>query len=254
MQQLREAYQSKKPTCYKIREDTPDNMQSMLSLWQHTPEGVPTTIWQEDDGSLNLSDIDIWMWLKLITPSKGMMIRQQLMQLFGEAGQWVSLVNASKLLAPHSSKLRNSTWTEYKFVSLLKADMLLKDLAIWLGQYTGVTLTHADKIEEYAVHALAKTAHSSASWLGKCLHEMAWTKDCLDRRKQQLIESMKLDSELSMISPTTQLSAMTSSIIAPPPYDKEGGPTETRPTLAPYSDGDVLMDNIDDSVTDNLYQ
>ena len=57
-----------------------------------------------------------------------------------------------------------------------------------------------------------------------------------------------------MISPTTQLSAMTSSIITPPPYDKEGGPTETRPAPAPYSDGDVLMGNVDDSVTDDLYQ
>ena len=65
---------------------------------------------------------------------------------------------------------------------------------------------------------------------------------------------MKLDSELSMIAPTTQPSATTSSIIAPPPYDKEGGSTEMRPTLAPYSDGDVLMGNVDDSVTDNLYQ
>ena len=63
---------------------------------------------------------------------------------------------------------------------------------------------------------------------------------------------MKLDSE--MISLTTQLSVMTSSVVAPPPYDKEGGSTEMRPTLAPYSDGDVLMGNINDSVTDDLYQ
>ena len=130
MCQLHEAYQSKKPPCFKIREDTPDDMQSMLSSWQHNPEGVPTTIRQEDDGSLNLSDVDIWMWLMLITPSKGVMIRQQLMQLFGEAGQWASLVDASKLPAPHSSELRNSTQTEYKFVSLLRVDMPLKDLAI----------------------------------------------------------------------------------------------------------------------------
>ena len=65
---------------------------------------------------------------------------------------------------------------------------------------------------------------------------------------------MKLDSELSMISPTTQPSAMTSSIVTPPPCDKEGGSTEMRPTPAPYSDGDVLMENIDNSVTDNLHQ
>ena len=109
MQGLREAYQSKKPPCFTIREDTPNNMQLMLHAWQHNPEGVPTATRQEDDGSLNLSDVDIWMWLKIITPSKGVMIRQRLMQLFGEASQWASLVDTSKLPAPHSSELRNST-------------------------------------------------------------------------------------------------------------------------------------------------
>ena len=104
------------------------------------------------------------------------------------------------------------------------------------------------------VHALAKTAHSSASRLGKHLHEAAWTKDRRDWQKWQLIKSMKLDSELSMISLTTHPSATTSSIIAPPPCDKEGGSTETRPTPALYSDRDVLMGNIDDLVTNDLYQ
>ena len=103
------------------------------------------------------------------------------------------------------------------------------------------------------MHALAKTAHSSASLLGKRLHETAWTKDHLNHRKQWLIESTKLDS-LLMISLTTQPSVMTSSIVAPPPCDKEGGSTEMRPTLALYSDSDVLMGNVDDSVTDDLYQ
>ena len=91
------------------------------------------------------------------------MLRQQLMQLFGEASQWASLVDASKLPAPQSSELHHSTQTEYKFVSQLTGDMPLKDLAIWLGIYAGVTLTHVAKIEEYTVHALAKMAHSSAS-------------------------------------------------------------------------------------------
>ena len=91
------------------------------------------------------------------------MVRQQLMQLFGEASQWASLVNASKLPAPSGSKLCNAPQTEYKFMSLLKADMPLKDLAIWLGKYAGVTITCMAKIEGYTAHALAKTAHSSAS-------------------------------------------------------------------------------------------
>ena len=105
-------------------------------------------------------------------------------------------------------------------MSLLKAEMSLRDLAMWLGKYVGVTLTHTARIEEYAVRALAKMAHSSASQLGKHLHETAQTKDRLDRQKRQLIKSMKLDSELLMISLTTQPSAMTSSVIAQPLCDK----------------------------------
>ena len=91
-----------------------NDIQAMLSLWQHNLEGVPASIQQEDDSSLNLSNVDIWMWLKVITPTKGMIMRQRLMQLFGEAGQGASLVDISELPAPHSSKLCNSTWTEYK--------------------------------------------------------------------------------------------------------------------------------------------
>ena len=44
IQRLHEAYQLKKPPCFKIREDTPDDMQSMLSLWPCNPEGVPVII------------------------------------------------------------------------------------------------------------------------------------------------------------------------------------------------------------------
>ena len=120
------------------------------------------------------------MWLRAITPTKGVMVRQCLMQLFSEAGQWASLVDISELPAPHSSELRNSTQTEYKSGSQPSVDIPLKDLAIWLGKQAGVTLTHAAKLEEYTVCALAKTAHSSASRLGKHLQEMARNKDCLD--------------------------------------------------------------------------
>ena len=44
MRRLHEAYQLKKPPCFTIREDTPDDMQSMLHAWQCNPEGVPTAI------------------------------------------------------------------------------------------------------------------------------------------------------------------------------------------------------------------
>ena len=59
-------------------------MMAMLSLWQHNPESVPTAIQQEDDGSLNTSNVDIWMW----SLTKGMVVRQHILKLFSEASQW----------------------------------------------------------------------------------------------------------------------------------------------------------------------
>ena len=251
---LCEAYQLKKPSCFKIREDTPNDMEAMLSLWQHNPEGVPATIWQEDDSLLNLSDVDIWMWLRAITPTKSMMVRQCLMQLFGEASQWASLVDISELPEPCNSKLCNSIQTEYKSGSQPSVDTPLKDLAIWLDKQAGVTLTCVAKLEEYAAHALAKTANSSTSQLQKHLHETARTKDHLNHQKWQLVESTRQDSELSVIAPTNQLSMTASPIVTPPPYNPEGGSTKTWLAPALYSDGDVHMVNVDDSVTNNLYQ
>ena len=194
------------------------------------------------------------MWLRATTPTKGVMARQCILQLFGEAGQWASLVNISKLPAPSTSELHNSIWAIYQPSSQHSSEILMKDLAIWLGKQVGVTLTNAARLEEYAACALAKMAHSSASWLGKHLHNMARSKDCLNCRKRQLVESCQLNSELLVWAPTNQLSATAIPTVAPPPYNPEGGPTETWPAPAPYSDGDVHMGNIDNSVTDNLYQ
>ena len=43
------------------------------------------------------------MWLRAITPTKGVMVRQHILQLFSEVSQWASLVNTSELPAPSVS-------------------------------------------------------------------------------------------------------------------------------------------------------
>ena len=165
------------------------------------------------------------MWLRA-TPTKGMMVRQHILQLFSEAGQWASLVNASKLPVHSGSKMRNSIQAVYKPGSQPSSEIPMKDLAIWLGKQVGVTLTCTARLEEYAAHALDKTAHSSTSRLRKHLHEMARTKDCLDCWKWRLVESTWLDSELLVQAPTNQSSMTASSAITPHPFNPEKSPTE----------------------------
>ena len=194
------------------------------------------------------------MWLRAITPSRGVMVRQCILQLFSEAGQWASLVNASKPPASSGSEMHDSIQAIYEPGSQPPLEILMKDLAIWLRKQVGVAYTCAAQLEEYAMHALTKTAHSNASQLGKHLHKTANSKDCLEHQKQQLVVSKKLDPELLVQALTNQLSATSSSAVTPPPYNTERGSTEVWPAPAPYTNGNIHMGNVDDSVTDNLYQ
>ena len=98
---------SKRPLCFKIQDRTHANMEAMLSQWQHNPEGVHAAIQQEADSSLNTSNVNIWMWLRVITPTKGVMVRQLILQLFGETGQWAFLIDASELAATSGSEMHD---------------------------------------------------------------------------------------------------------------------------------------------------
>ena len=47
---------------------TPVDTQPLLQGWQLNPDGVPPAVRQEDDGTMNLLDVDIWMWVQVIAP------------------------------------------------------------------------------------------------------------------------------------------------------------------------------------------
>ena len=76
--------------------------------------------------------------------------------------------------------------------------ILMKNLAIWLGKYTGMTYIHTAHLEVYAMHALTKTAHSNASHIRKHLHETAKSRDHLDCKRMWLKALKQLNEELSV--------------------------------------------------------
>ena len=114
-----------------------------------------------------------------LTPVKGVMVSQCILQLFSEVGQWVSLIDMNELPEPSSSDLHNSIQATYKPGIQPLLEIPMKDL----GKYARLSYTCPACLEGYAKHALAKVAHSDASHLGKCLHEMAKTRDCLGHKK-----------------------------------------------------------------------
>ena len=180
-------------------------------------------------------------------------MRQHILQLFSEDGQWVSLIDVNELLEPSDSDLCNSIQAMYEPGTQPPLEIPMKDPAIWLGKYAGLSYTCTACLEGYTKCALAKMAHSDASHLGKHLHKMAKTRDCPSCKKAQLDMSRQLDKELSAITLTNQLSATAGSSIMAPPSTTEEGSTEMWPAPAPYNDGDVLMGEVSDKVTDKLY-
>ena len=57
-----------------------------------------------------------------------------------------------------------------------------------------------------------------------------------------------------MLTLTNQPPATTGSSVTPPPFDTERGSTEMQLAPAMYNDGDIHMGNVNNSVTDGLYE
>jgi hypothetical protein len=49
---------------------TPVDTLELLKGWQLNPHRILPAIRQESDGTMNLHDVDIWMWLQKVTPKK----------------------------------------------------------------------------------------------------------------------------------------------------------------------------------------
>jgi hypothetical protein len=85
-----------KPDWFWIGPGTARDIVAVLQGGKHNPEGVPLPIQGESDGTLNISDIDVWMWLKKLSPKSWPLsasLRLPLISLFSEPRQWREVVN-----------------------------------------------------------------------------------------------------------------------------------------------------------------
>ncbi|KAF8582699.1 hypothetical protein K439DRAFT_1618064 [Ramaria rubella] len=100
---------------FEIAHDTPPNLRDTLRMIEYSPEGVSPVICGLIDNTLQLEDVDVWVWLKLIKPKKDSLVfLQKVTELFTVCGQWANL-----------------------------AEMSLDELAQWLGIYVGVDTARA---------------------------------------------------------------------------------------------------------------
>ena len=77
-------------------------------------------------------------------------MRQHLLNLFSEPGQWALLAQDQGYVIPKGDTLRASVKFRYDQGALKPTDISFKGLAEWLGQWEGMTKERALWIEVYA--------------------------------------------------------------------------------------------------------
>jgi hypothetical protein len=87
--QAQQRIDNPKPKQFGIHPSTPGDIVPVLQSWQDNPEGVPLPIRRESEGMLNTSEVDIWMWLKQLSPKSqptNSTLWASLITLFSEPG------------------------------------------------------------------------------------------------------------------------------------------------------------------------
>jgi hypothetical protein len=196
-----------KPNRFEIGVGTAGDIVAILRSWQHNPEGVPTPIRSESDGTLNTSDIDVWMWMRRLSPKSrppNATLRAPLVSLFSEPGRFNDLVEARECLTPQGDTLRSLVTSDYPIGGRDTSTIPMVELAKWLARYGGITPDRVPRIEAYVAHLLSKKAYNPAAIEGQQrMHKGATRAAKRGRTKASstMVTTDQLDRELAAARP-----------------------------------------------------
>jgi hypothetical protein len=118
---------------FAIEGSTPPDLRLWMEKWVNNPTGIPLTIREESDHTLNLSDMNVWAWVSLTTPLKvGREFRRRLWNLFKVPGHWELLLGNCVRSIPSGDTLRASVTCCYQWVKTLETELDLS-IARWLA-------------------------------------------------------------------------------------------------------------------------
>jgi hypothetical protein len=148
---------------------TPGDTLALLKGWKLNPHGVLPAVQQESDGTMNLHDVDVWMWLQKVTPKKNSSrFRKSLWALFQQPGSWFQWVSDLRIPSPTGDTFCASITEAYDWGDHHPRDHSKQELAQWLMQHGGIDITHAALLEVFAERLASGTAHNHPARLGKC--------------------------------------------------------------------------------------
>jgi hypothetical protein len=270
-----------KPKQFGIHPSTPGDIMPVLQSWQCNPKGVPLPIHGELDGTLNTSDVDIWMWLKQLSPKSrptNSTMWASLISLFSDPGRWSGLVEPRECLTPQAETLRGSVTLPFPSAGRDMATIPHSEIARWLTTYGRLTPHRVPRIEAYIARHLTKRAYNSAATEGQQKMKKAATRATKRARTKSstpMITADQLDRKLAAArqpSPPTDPAASAAwhqdnGVVVPDHLTAEPGPStqgdgpsseaapaalagtsqpDPRPPPAPYTD--VPMADVEDIV------
>ena len=115
------------------------------------PNRVPPAVCQEEDRSMNLLDIDIWLWVQIIAPSVApVAFKQVLWRIFQEKGQWATLTTGITPPSPAGDTLRSSIKCQFDWRGCSPQEVGNEELADWVTVNAGITAKRAQWLEQFA--------------------------------------------------------------------------------------------------------
>jgi hypothetical protein len=238
--QAQQRIDNPKPKQFGIHHSTPGDIVPVLKSWQCNPKGVPLPIHGESDGTLNTSDVDIWTWLKQLSPksrSTNSTMWASLISLLSEPGRWSSLVEPRECLTPQAETLRGSVTSPFPINGRDTATIPHSEIARWLAMYDGLTPDRVPRIEAYVARHLTKRAYNSAATEGQQRMKKAATRATKHARTKS---GAPMTAEPG---PSTQGAGPSNEA----PAELAGTPQlDPRPPPAPYAD--VPVADVEDIV------
>ena len=151
-----------------ILPSTPVDTQPMLRSWQLNPHGVPPAVRQEDDGTMHLLNVDVWMWVQAIAPKTAApAFWRMIWKLFQQPGQWAALVGNTRIPPPMGDTLWSLIKRLYKWGTHTSSTVPIGELALWMTTSAGITTEHAQWLEHFAARVASGEAHNEPARASK---------------------------------------------------------------------------------------
>jgi hypothetical protein len=132
--------------------------------WHHNRKGVPLLICGESDGTLNISDIDVWMWLKKLSrePANQPVHETSTYQPLQQARAMEGSYQPPGVSLPQGDTSRASIMLPFPIRGHNTPTVPLGEIAKWLTQYGGLAPNRVPQVEAYVACLLSKVYNLTA--------------------------------------------------------------------------------------------